>query len=119
MKDQIRHISEIPWKAEEIGKSKELVGWDLTATSALRLFSLAPGEVFASHEHEFLQCMYFISGKGTVSLDEHQQLASPGLCVTVLPQQWHSVENTGDIALEILVFESIKMQSQDTPFVDF
>lgn len=119
MDRQIFNTSEIPWEMGHIGQSKTIIGDDISESACLRIFQLKPDESFEHHEHEFLQCMYFTSGEGEVSIDDRSVNIEPGLVIVVLPNQSHSVSNTGSDVMDVIVFESYKMAPQDSPFIDF
>lgn len=119
MEEQIFNANEIPWVKTDQGKTKVLVGEKYSDTGRFRLFRLDPDQTFNSHEHEFTQCMYFTSGTGKVTVDDREEEITKGLTVIVLPKQCHSITNTGKDPIEIIVFESHDLSSQDTPFVDF
>ncbi|MHA2170123.1 MAG: cupin domain-containing protein [Candidatus Kariarchaeaceae archaeon] len=117
--EQIFNSNDRPWKAQKYGKTKFLVGPEISKSGSLRLLFLEPGERFETHEHTFLQTMYFTSGEGILTLDDKNHKISAGLTVIVLPNQCHSIENTGTTDMEIVVYESYQMTAQDTPFIDF
>ena len=119
MKDQIFNANDLPWKDSEHGKTKVLVGDIQSKASRFRLFNLEAGKTFKTHEHDFTQCMYFTKGQGTVSIDDYEATIEPGLTVIVLPKQCHSIFNSGDDDMEIIVFETYEDNLQDTPFIDF
>lgn len=119
MINQIFNSKDKPWDEQKVGRSKYIVGPEIAKNCSLRLFSLSPGEHFKGHEHNYIQIMYFTSGKGSVSLDDQVLQIKPGLTVVVLPNQCHSVKNSGNSNLEIFVFESYQLNTDDTPFIDF
>lgn len=117
--EQVFNANDIPWEKQKFGKSKCLVGPEITNTGSLRLLLIASGEHFKSHEQDLLQIMYFISGEGIVSIDDKKYTIDTGLTIIILPNQCHSVKNTGDANLEIMVYESNQINANDTPFIDF
>lgn len=122
MEDQVFNLESKPWEPNEhssVGKVKVLLDSNLTKSGALKILQLGPNERFNSHEHSFLQLMYFTSGSGILLLDSNQFEIKPGLTVIVHPNQCHTVSNTGDSKMEIMVFETYDITDTDTPFVDF
>jgi mannose-6-phosphate isomerase-like protein (cupin superfamily) len=69
--------------------------------------SLDPGSVVPVHHHERAeQVLFIISGRGQVSLADHQVEAGPGFTVHVPKGVAHSIANTGDEPLSILEITS-------------
>jgi len=119
MEEQIFNANDMKWVNTDHGLTKVLLGDQFSKTSRFRIFCLEAGKHFETHEHEFTQCMYFTSGQGEVSVDDRVEKIVPGLTVIVLPKQCHTITNTGDTAIEIIVVEIMENTPQDTPFVDF
>ncbi|MHA2250848.1 MAG: cupin domain-containing protein [Candidatus Kariarchaeaceae archaeon] len=119
MIEQVFNAKDKPWQKQKTGRTKYLIEPDVLKNCSLRLYSLTTDEHFESHDHNFTQIMYFTSGKGKVSIDDQIYEITPGLTVIVLPNQCHSVINTGQSKLEIMVVESYSQTSNDTPFIDF
>jgi len=69
--------------------------------------SLDPGSVVPVHHHEKAeQVLFIISGRGQVSLEDHQVEAGPGVTVHVPKGVAHGIANTGDEPLYILEITS-------------
>ncbi len=119
MNDQIIDTSDIPWEDLKIGITKELVGKSLLNSSSIRLFCLRSNEKFESHDHDFIQIMYFLTGDGIVSLDDVKTEVKPGLIVIVKPNQCHAIENTGEKPMDVIVVESYEPVQHNNPWVDF
>lgn len=122
MEDNVFYLDDKPWEPSEnntVGRSKTLVDTSMTKNGSLKLMQLGPMETFNSHEHTFLQLMYFTRGTGTLEIDSNKFDIKPGLTAIVLPNQCHTVSNTSDIEMEIIVFESYEYDDEGTPFVDF
>ncbi|MCE7737644.1 MAG: cupin domain-containing protein [Candidatus Heimdallarchaeota archaeon] len=122
MEDQVFYLNSKPWIPNDntsVGKSKVLLDSSMTKSGSLKLMQLAPKEKFNSHEHAYLHLMYFTSGNGILIIDSNEFEIKPGLTAIVLPNQCHTVANTGDDNMEIMVFETYDLNDTDTPFVDF
>ncbi|MHA2032373.1 MAG: cupin domain-containing protein [Candidatus Kariarchaeaceae archaeon] len=122
MEDQVFHLDKKPWEPSnhgDIGRCKILVGSNLTQKSSLKLMQLESKETFNSHEHSFLQLMYFTKGSGELIVDSNHFNIEPGLTAIVLPNQCHTVSNTGDTPMDIMVFETYELVEDESPFLDF
>ncbi len=123
MVDQVFHLDNKQWedtKHGSVGKFKVLLDSKLTKAGSLKILQLKPNDKFESHEHNFLQLMYFTKGTGKMKLDDLEFEIKPGLTAIVLPNQCHMVENSSyDESMEIMVFETYEMADTDSPFVDF
>ena len=118
----MKHVfnaNDIPWEKQKVGKIKHLLGHELGHSSSIRVMSLATDEEFKTHEHTFVQIMYFTKGSGIVSVDEQSYQINSGLTVIVQPNQCHAVLNTGKDDIEIMIFEIYDIPSDENPFVDF
>ncbi|MDH5401009.1 MAG: cupin domain-containing protein [Candidatus Heimdallarchaeota archaeon] len=119
MENQVIDTNKQPWIDLPNGMSKILVDKKIGKNSTLRLFKLKPSDIFETHEHNFIQFMYFIKGIGKISIDEQIYDIKSGLSVFILPFQCHSLENTGNTDLELLIYEAYESISDNTPFIDF
>lgn len=122
MEDQVFHIDSKVWGPSEhgsIGKSKVLLDSSMTKGSSVKLLQLGPNEVFKSHEHTYLQLMYFTTGNGILIIDSNEFEIKPGLTAIVLPNQCHTISNTSGNNMDLIVFENYDLRETDTPFVDF
>ncbi|MCY3412375.1 MAG: cupin domain-containing protein [Candidatus Heimdallarchaeota archaeon] len=121
MKDLVFHSEEIEWSNDELGQSKILLPKSLLGGASVRLYKLDGHSTFESHQHSFLQVMFFQNNAvGKVTIDEEREyLIAKGLIVVIKPYQCHKIENTGNEAIEVLVIESFEDFTQNTPYVDF
>jgi mannose-6-phosphate isomerase-like protein (cupin superfamily) len=119
MIEQIIHTDEIPWTDLKVGITKELVGKSILNSSSMRLFCLRSKEKFASHDHNFVQIMYFLTGEGSVFLDDVETRVQPGLIVVVKPNQCHAIENYGDKSMDVIVIESYEPLHHQSQWIDF
>ncbi len=119
MNDQIIDTSDIPWIDLKVGITKELVGKKFLNSGSIRLFCLRSKEKFASHDHDYVQIMYFLTGEGIVALDDVETAVKPGLIVIVKPNQCHAIENTGDHPMDVIVVESYEPVHHSSQWVDF
>lgn len=121
MKDRVFNSKDLPWINHENGKSKLLLGRSFLGSASLRIYCLAAGSKIETHEHSFIQVMYFtVNSDSVVIIDEEREYnVTAGLVVVVKPNQCHKIINNSDEDLEILVIESFKENNQSTPFVDF
>ena len=119
MRKHVFNTSDLPWETNHTGKTKKLIGSEFTNSGSLRLMSIEPDQEFKTHEHDFLQLMYFKNGEGIISVDDQTYEIVPGLTVIVLPHQCHSVFNSGKEDLEIIVFEAYDLNNNENPFVDY
>ena len=118
------NLDEVPWSIEEgklspTGRTKMLIGRDFVKSGSLKIMKLSPNENFNTHEHNFLQLLYFMNGEGKLTVDDDAYQIKPGLVAIVLPNQCHSVSNIGKETINIMVFEAYDVNDSDTPFVDF
>ena len=119
MDKQVFNAEDLPWTKEKVGQRKTLIGSKYTDAASFHLLKLRPKEQFQTHEHSFLQALYFTSGTGILTVDDEPYDITPGLTAIVFPNQYHSVQNTGNDEIEIMIFESYQMKQSDSPFVDF
>ena len=119
MIEQIINTDDIPWTDLKVGITKELVGKSILNSSSIRLFCLRSKEKFASHDHDFVQVMYFLTGDGSVFLDGFETPVKPGLIIVVKPNQCHAIENTGDKPMDVIVVESYEPVHHNNPWIDF
>ena len=66
------------------------------------LTRVAPGGKFAMHKDNYAHLFYFLSGKGTVAIEDKQYEARAGLVVRVAAGEMHAYENTGAEDLVLL-----------------
>ncbi len=59
------------------------------------LTRVAAGGEFRTHRDKYGHLFYFLSGEGTISVNDQQIKAKPGLVVRVLPGESHAYANTG------------------------
>jgi mannose-6-phosphate isomerase-like protein (cupin superfamily) len=122
MDHQVFHLDNRPWEPSslsDVGRCKMLIDSKLTSSGSLKLMQLGAKETFNSHEHSFLQLMYFTKGTGDLIIDSNHFNIKPGLTAIVLPNQCHTVSNTGDTPMEIMVFETYEVVDSESPFLDF
>ena len=121
MKDRVFNSNDLPWINHENGKSKVLLGRSFLGSASLKIFKLSPHSKYETHEHSFIQVMYFPESIDSVVIidDEREYKITAGQVVVVKPNQCHKIINNSDKNLEIIVIESFKKNSQSTPFVDF
>lgn len=123
MIDQVFHLDDLKWQdgtPGSVGKFKMLLDSKLTKSGSLKIIQLKPKDKFESHEHNYLQLMYFTKGIGILKIDDHFFDIKPGLTAIVLPNQCHKVENTSDDeSMDIMVFETYELADTNTPYVDF
>lgn len=66
--------------------------------------TLPPGKTVTPHHHEVLEEIYYIlSGSGLMTIGEETQSVSTGDAIYIPKQQRHSLTNTGDEAMKILL----------------
>ena len=61
----------------------------------------------------------FTDGEGILTIDDELYPIESGVTAIIFPNQCHSVENTSDNAMEVLVVESYNPPENNTPYVDF
>lgn len=65
--------------------------------------TLDPGALVPPHHHQKAeQVLFVVSGRGAITLGDHEVEASPGSAVHVPKGTVHSITNTGDAPLTIL-----------------
>lgn len=97
-----------------------IVGNDICKTANLRFITIPPNKQFESHDHKHLQVFYFLSGEGVIIVDEKEIQISKSLRVVVKPFQEHSIKNTGEHNMDILVFDEFdECYKFSSPYVDF
>ena len=66
---------------------------------------VAPGEAVEPHTHGDSEELYYIlEGKGVITVNEEKREVGPGDAILTLSGSTHSIENTGDGDLRIIVF---------------
>ena len=118
---QVYNVNDKPWETSESfgGMTKTIVEKELFSGGSLRIVKIQAHSQFNTHEHEFLQILYFTKGEGILTIDEELHPIEPGTTAIVFPNQCHSVQNTTDADLEIIVVESYNLPDTNTPYVDF
>ncbi len=119
MKRQFIHRDSIEWEKLPVGLSKELVGANFLKNTRIKIVCLMPGEKFEHHDHEFLQISYFLSGSGVARLDDIYYDITPGLVVVIKPFQCHSFENNSEEKMEIITVETMDINADKSPYIDF
>ena len=67
--------------------------------------SLVSGEIVTKHKHIDLYEIFFVeSGSGIIRIDGKEHVIEKGTCITVEPNEYHEVENTGKTALKLTYF---------------
>lgn len=65
----------------------------------------APGQVADVHAHTDMHEVFFVeSGVGVIVIDDEHYELTPGVCVTVEPNEKHEVSNTGKEELVLTYF---------------
>lgn len=119
MEKTVFNLDDIPWDLSHNGMTKMLLGRELIKSGSLKIMKIKPKENFNTHEHNFLQLLYFVDGIGKLTIDDDEYQIKSGLVAIVLPNQCHSVNNFGTESINILVFEAYDINDSDTPYVDF
>ena len=64
-----------------------------------------PGEIANTHSHsDMTEVFYIESGQGIISVNDEEFKISPGVCITIEPNEAHELKNTGLSDLTILYF---------------
>jgi len=109
--DLERHIvapgggEQLSWGGPAAGGVTILVDPANTGETSLCVLTqtLDPGALVPSHHHEKAeQVLFIVSGRGAITLGDHNVEAGPGATVHVPKGTAHSITNTGDEPLTIL-----------------
>jgi quercetin dioxygenase-like cupin family protein len=73
------------------------------------LTRVAPGGEFKNHRDQYGHLFYFLSGEGTISVEDKQTIAKAGVIVRVNPGEMHAYANTGK---EDLVLISLNLPAK-------
>ena len=69
---------------------------------AMRVIEIAPGVVFAPHQHPYEHEIYVLEGQGVaVGLQDEIEM-QPGAVLFVPPDELHGYRNTGDVTLKFI-----------------
>jgi quercetin dioxygenase-like cupin family protein len=66
------------------------------------LTRVAPGGEFKLHRDKYGHLFYFLSGEGTLRLNDQVYTAKPGLVAHVLPGEPHAYANSGNRELVLI-----------------
>ena len=81
------------------------------------LVEMAPGEISDLHHHNKSQEIYFvIEGKGQIRLGDRTIIVNPGDAVHIPTRVKHSIENDGEILMQLFVVNSPPYQENDVIF---
>ena len=67
--------------------------------------TIEPGEIVAKHKHADLYEIFFVeSGNGVIRINDTEHPIKRDMSITVEPDEYHEVENTGDKKLTLTYF---------------
>lgn len=93
---QINEITSLDWEPVRPEVTHDIFGRTLMAEGVkVVLTRVAPGGEFRMHRDKYGHLFYFLSGEGTISVNDQQVNAKPGLVVRVMPGEAHAYANTG------------------------
>lgn len=93
---KINQVKELPWEPVRPEVTHDIYGRTLLAEDVKAVLTrVAPGGEFKLHRDKYGHFFYFLSGQGTLRVNEQEYQAKPGLIVRVLPGELHAYTNTG------------------------
>ena len=100
---EIKTIDSINWESVRPEVTHDIFGKTLMDDGVKAVLTrVAPGGEFKNHRDQYGHLFYFLSGEGTISVDNKQTIAKPGIIVRVNPGETHSYANTGKEYLMLL-----------------
>lgn len=100
-KGVLEHISNVPFRPTShvdpkqesfIMKQQLIEPFEISNIAGLSVATLRPGRKIAEHEHEsMLEAFYVLSGRGTISINQHESSIYAGHFVLVVPGERHSL----------------------------
>ncbi len=99
-------LPEVSTSHSGVGKKKVLVSQnEVTHLQQFGRVTFQPGETVEPHSHsDFSEIMYVEDGEGIMKVDEHEFHISQGVCITVSPNEVHTITVTGTKPLTLLFF---------------
>jgi quercetin dioxygenase-like cupin family protein len=93
---QITQVASLDWEPVRPEVTHDIFGRALLADGVkVVLTRVAPGGEFRTHRDKYGHLFYFLSGEGTVRVNDQEVKAKPGLIVRVMPGEAHAYANTG------------------------
>jgi quercetin dioxygenase-like cupin family protein len=71
-------------------------------TFVMRVFEIEPGSATPHHTHAWEHEMFVVRGQGTLKSGNHEKPLAEGDAVTVLPDEQHSIVNSGKGLLTVI-----------------
>ena len=122
MKRTIFNLEQIQWKSAIKGsRTKDIIGDEICPYSRMRIVEIQAHASFNSHEHNFIQMLFFaFGGDGKINVGEETYDIRRNLVAVIQPGICHAVRNDSTEKLKIIIFEEKKPdQAKKLPFVDF
>ncbi len=93
---QITEVASLQWEAVRPEVAHDIFGRTLLAGDIkVVLTRVAAGGEFRTHRDKFGHLFYFLSGTGSVRVNDAEFPARPGSIVHVMPGESHAYANTG------------------------
>jgi mannose-6-phosphate isomerase-like protein (cupin superfamily) len=100
------NTNDMDWTTHERFSAIRIKPFETRAThphASMMLVRLAPGGVIPTHLHEVeTETIYVLSGQAVLTVDGDTFTVTPDTGGSVVPQSLHSLENTGDVELEMI-----------------
>lgn len=99
-------LPEMPTSHSGVGKKRQIINTgEVPHLHQFGRVTFQPGEVVTEHSHEdFSEIMYIEEGQGDMKVDNETFQINKGSCITVSPNEKHTITVTGDKPLTLLFF---------------
>ncbi|HEX7588390.1 MAG TPA: cupin domain-containing protein [Anaerolineae bacterium] len=110
---QVIHDSTLEWLPVRPEVTHDIFGRTLLAEGVkVVLTRVAPGGEFKIHRDTYGHLFYFLSGEGTLNVNDQEYKVKPGLVARILPGEPHSYACSGS---QDLLLISLNLPDQAAP----